>query len=119
MLYVKWRRSLASFVMVLAATGLVACKQETSQAENHPTVVQVEVAALTDYAPTVRATGEIRAQVKSDLSFRVSGRISERAANVGDHVTADQMLARIDPQEQQATITAGRRGRAPPSDIHL
>ena len=58
------------------------------------------------YAPTVRLTGEVRAQVESDLSFRVGGRITERMVNVGDHVTADQVLARLDPQQQQATVTA-------------
>ena len=40
------------------------------------------------------------------LSFRVGGRITERLVNVGDHVTADQVLARLDPQQQQATVTA-------------
>ena len=69
-------------------------------------MVQVETATLTDYAPTVRLTGEVRARVESDLSFRVGGRITERLVNVGDHVTADQVLARLDPQQQQATVTA-------------
>ena len=54
----------------------------------------------------MRLTGEVRAQVESDLSFRVGGRITERLVNVGDHVTADQVLARLDPQQQQATVTA-------------
>jgi membrane fusion protein, multidrug efflux system len=95
----------ARFVLVIVL-GLAACQQQTSRPENPPTVVQVETATLTDYAPTVRLTGEIRAQVESDLSFRVSGRITERTVNVGDHVTADQVLARINPQEQQASVTA-------------
>ena len=69
-------------------------------------MVQVETVTLTEYAPTVRLTGDIRAKVESDLSFRVSGRIIERTVDVGDHVTADQVLARLDPQQQQATVTA-------------
>ncbi|HEY5795919.1 MAG TPA: efflux RND transporter periplasmic adaptor subunit [Bosea sp. (in: a-proteobacteria)] len=68
--------------------------------------MQVEAAAIADYAPTIRLTGEIRARVESDLSFRVAGRIAERFVNVGDQVTADQVLARLDPQQQQATVTA-------------
>lgn len=91
---------------LLAAGGLAACQQQGPPPEKPPTSVQVEAAALVDYAPRVRLTGEIRAQVESDLSFRASGRITERLANVGDHVTADQVLARIDPQEQQAALTA-------------
>ncbi|WP_244889853.1 efflux RND transporter periplasmic adaptor subunit [Microvirga massiliensis] len=92
--------------MVVIALGLAACQQQTSRPQSLPTMVQVETVTLTNYAPTVRLTGEIRAQVESDLSFRVAGRISERLVNVGDHVTADQVLARLDPQQQQATLTA-------------
>jgi RND family efflux transporter MFP subunit len=88
--------------------ALVACKQETNLSENPPTVVQVETVTLSEYAPTVRLTGDIRAEVESDLSFRVSGRIIERTVDVGDQVTADQVLARLDPQQQQATVTAAQ-----------
>ena len=91
---------------MLAVTALAACQQQTNQPENPPAVVQVKAATLAAYAPTVRLTGEVRAQVESDLSFRVGGRITERLVNVGDRVTADQVLARLDPQQQQATMTA-------------
>lgn len=91
---------------MLAVSGLAACQEQTSGPENPPTAVQVEAAALVDYAPAIRLTGEIRARVESDLSFRVAGRITERLVNVGDHVTADQVLARLDPQQQQATVTS-------------
>ena len=95
---------------MLAVTALAACQQQTNQPENPPVVVQVETATLAAYAPTVRLTGEVRAQVESDLSFRVAGRISERLVNVGDRVTADQVLARLDPQQQLATLTAAEAG---------
>ncbi|WP_236841802.1 efflux RND transporter periplasmic adaptor subunit [Bosea sp. PAMC 26642] len=91
---------------MLAVSGLAACQDETSGPENPPTAVQVEAATLADYAPTIRLTGEIRPRVESDLSFRVGGRITERLVNVGDHVAADQVLARLDPQQQRATVTA-------------
>jgi len=61
-----------------------------------------------EYAPTVVLTGEIRARVENDLSFRTSGRIVERTADVGSHVTADQVIARIDPNEQQANLDAAQ-----------
>ena len=102
---------LTSAALVAAvALGLAACKGETKRAENPPTAVQVETVALADYAPTVRLTGDIRAAVESDLSFRVSGRIIERTVDVGDHVTADQVLARLDPQQEQATVAAAEAG---------
>lgn len=91
---------------MLAVTGLTACQEQAKGPENPPVAVQVEAAALADYAPTIRLTGEIRARVESDLSFRVAGRIAERLVNVGDHVTAEQVLARLDPQQERATVTA-------------
>jgi membrane fusion protein, multidrug efflux system len=93
--------------LVLAiAVGLTACQQQTSRPENAPTMVQVEAVTVSEYTPRVRLTGEIRPRVESDLSFRVAGRIAERLVNVGDHVRADQVLARLDPDEQQATVNS-------------
>ena len=99
------RLTSAAFV-VAVALGLAACGQKAEQSGNPPTAVQVGTVALTEYRPTIRLTGDIRAQVESDLSFRVSGRISQRLVDVGDHVTADQVLARLDPEQQQATVIA-------------
>jgi RND family efflux transporter MFP subunit len=48
--------------------------------------------------------------VQSEVSFRVGGKIAERLANVGDHVTADQVLAKLDPDEQQAEVEAAKAG---------
>ena len=69
-------------------------------------MVQVETVTVSEYTPRVRLTGEIRARFESDLSFRVAGRITERLVNVGDRVRADQVLARLDPEEQQATVNS-------------
>jgi RND family efflux transporter MFP subunit len=44
------------------------------------------------------------------VSFRVGGKIAERLANVGDHVTADQVLAKLDPDEQKAEVEAAKAG---------
>src|SRR6187401_2150906 len=43
---------------------------------------------LTETAKRMTLTGEIRAQVESDLAFRVGGRITERLVDVGDHVSS-------------------------------
>jgi RND family efflux transporter MFP subunit len=96
---------LAVFVLVIAV-GLAGCQQEAARVQNLPRPVQVEAVTVTDYAPTVRLTGEIRARFESDLAFRIEGRVSERMVNVGDHVNADQVLARLDPQQQEASVTA-------------
>ena len=48
---------------------------------------------VTDFAPEITFTGVVAARVRSDVSFRVAGKTSERLVDVGDHVTADHMLA--------------------------
>jgi RND family efflux transporter MFP subunit len=53
-------------------------------------------------------TGEIKARLQSDLSFRVSGKIIERYVDVGDVVKAGQVLARLDPEEQKAELEVAK-----------
>jgi len=71
-----------------------------------PLEVRVQAVQYEDFAPAVVFTGEIRAKVQTDLSFRVSGRVDERYVDVGSHVTPDQVLASIDPTEQQTDIAS-------------
>ena len=64
------------------------------------------------FRPPITLTGVIAAQIRTDLSFRLSGKISERLANVGDHVVAEPVLARLDPDEQQAELVSAKAGVA-------
>jgi RND family efflux transporter MFP subunit len=57
-------------------------------------------------------TGEIQARFSADLSFRVSGRVLARLVDVGAHVNAGDVLARLDPAEQQADFDAATAGVA-------
>lgn len=90
----------------LALLLLSACGQEAAPPAKEPLRVGVETARAVDYAPSVVLTGEVRARIQSDLSFRVSGRVIVRNVDVGAHVTPDQVLAEIDPQEQQQNVAA-------------
>jgi RND family efflux transporter MFP subunit len=84
------------------------CKEEAAT----PPLAQVRTvkAELTEFAPVVTATGVIAAQVQADLAFRLSGKVAARYVNVGDHVTADQLLAKLDPVEQQAEVDSAKAG---------
>jgi len=100
---------LSSLVGLLAGLCLVAgCKEEAVS----PPLAQVRVATakLIEFAPTITLTGVITAQVQADLGFRLSGKISECYVDIGDHVTADQVLARLDPVEQQADVDSAKAG---------
>jgi membrane fusion protein, multidrug efflux system len=100
------RHPLPRTIAWLLPMALAACGEGAPPPARAPLTVAAQTVALTDYAPTVTLTGEVRAQVQTDLSFRVSGRVVERSVDVGSHVTPDQPLARLDPQEQQANLSA-------------
>ncbi|NBJ13849.1 efflux RND transporter periplasmic adaptor subunit [Microvirga arsenatis] len=99
---------LARILGALALIGLAACQQQEALPDKPPALVHAQVVELTEYAPTVRLTGEIRARTESDLAFRGGGRITVRNVDVGDHVKADQVLARINPEEQEANVAAAQ-----------
>ena len=45
-------------------------------------------------------TGHIRARDEVSLAFRIDGKLIERLVNIGDRVTAGQLVARLDPQNE-------------------
>lgn len=51
-------------------------------------------------------SGEVRARVESSLAFRVAGKLVNRPAELGQRVTAGQLLAQIDPEDYRATAEA-------------
>jgi membrane fusion protein, multidrug efflux system len=53
---------------------------------------------------TVSLTGQVRAKDQVSLAFRVDGRMTERPVNVGDVLTAGQVVARLDPLIQQNAL---------------
>jgi len=63
---------------------------------------------IVDFAPAITLTGVVEARIRTDLSFRISGKISERLANIGQHVARNQVLARLDPEEQQAELVSAQ-----------
>ncbi len=58
------------------------------------TVEKIEIGEL------IALTGDIRPENEATLAFRISGRINERLAGVGDRVEPNQVLATLDRQDQ-------------------
>lgn len=99
------RRSGAIALLALLVAG---CDQQDNAAQPYLAQVRVETAQLASDALKASGTGEIKARVESNLSFKASGRVMSRTVNVGDHVKAGQVLASLDPTEQNADIEAAR-----------
>lgn len=96
---------------VLAGLVLGGCSPEALP-ERPPTLVATTVVSVQPRQVVTRLTGDVQARVSTELSFRVSGRVTERLVDVGGHVKAGDVLARIDPTEQQADLEGSKAGVA-------
>jgi RND family efflux transporter MFP subunit len=66
------------------------------------------VAGTSKFTREVSLTGAIQARIQTTLSFRIAGKIKSRAIEVGDHVTANQVLATLDPADQKAELDGAK-----------
>jgi RND family efflux transporter MFP subunit len=90
---------------VLAAVllTLAGCGEEKPAAPDMPRVY-VQPVKTAEFSAAVALTGDIQARVQTRLSFRVNGKIIQRNVDVGDRVTARQVLARLDPRDLQINV---------------
>jgi RND family efflux transporter MFP subunit len=96
--------------VLLAVLPLAGCGEAAAPAAKAPFAVVAQKAQPQSYDTDITLTGTVRAKVQSDLSFRISGRVIERQAEVGQHVAANDILARLDPTEQEADLRAAQAG---------
>jgi RND family efflux transporter MFP subunit len=100
----------------LLALGLLAsgCSQPANNdPRTDPPLVRTKIVQSNASSPTRSFTGTVGAQVQSDLSFRVSGKVLERFVSSGQRVRRGERLMRLDDVDlrlvssaQQADIAA-------------
>lgn len=98
-----FQHSLTALVLSLCLPLLSGCGKEKPKDPVLPRV-QVQQVKTTDFAAAVALTGDIQARVQTQLSFRVGGKIIQRMVDVGDRVTAKQVLAKLDPKDLQTNV---------------
>ncbi|RWX78769.1 efflux RND transporter periplasmic adaptor subunit [Neorhizobium lilium] len=92
-------------ILSLCGVGLLsACSDDQASATPKPRQVATVIAKVQPLVTGGSITGEVRARLQTDLSFRVGGKIVERLVDVGDHVKQGQLLARLDAEEQKAEL---------------
>jgi RND family efflux transporter MFP subunit len=98
------------FRSLLIATGaglcmalLAGCGKEKPREPELPRV-QIQEVKTSEYAAAVALTGDVQARVQTQLSFRVGGKIIQRMVDVGDRVSARQVLAKLDPKDLQTNV---------------
>ena len=89
-------------------TLLVGCGAEEEVAA--PEIRPVRVVSVQELSggETVSLTGTIQAENEVNLAFRIGGRLIERLVNVGDQVEAGQVVARLDPEDDENALRAAR-----------
>jgi membrane fusion protein, multidrug efflux system len=95
---------------LIAATVAGCHKAAEPSAEARP-VRTMTVERKAD-GETVSLTGQVRAKDQAGLAFRLDGRMIERPVHVGDVITLGQLVARLDPQNQQNALRSAQANLA-------
>lgn len=97
-----------AFIVCAVLVLLSACQsgEDTETTEVRP----VRVITVEDRASggSVSLTGTIQAQSEVNLSFRIAGRLVDRLVDIGDNVTPGQLIARLDPQNEESSLQSVR-----------
>src|SRR5262249_22721260 len=86
-------------VALLMLAVLAGCEANTAPAPSSARPVQVLRVSFEPQTAARDFVGVVRARYETDLGFRVAGKIVARIVNVGDHVQAGDVVARLDPQD--------------------
>ena len=95
------------FLLALAL-ALAGCKAEKAAEAPPPRPVRTVIAEKSDLGQSVVLTGQILAEKEVALAFRIGGRIVERNADVGHRVKPNQVLAKLDPQNELNALRSAR-----------
>lgn len=87
---------------------LIACRPDAETAAPEARAVRTVTVKKQEAGAPVVLTGRIEAQDQAALGFRISGRMIERAVNVGDRLTAGQLIGRLEPQNEQNALRSAK-----------
>jgi membrane fusion protein, multidrug efflux system len=104
------------FLLLAAAPALVlllsGCKREVAQEAPPPRPVRTVVVEKGGLGQSIVLTGQIQAEKEVALAFRIGGRIVERLVDTGNRVTPDQVVAKLDPQNELNSLRSARAALA-------
>lgn len=98
--------ALAGGVVVFDRFKAGVVKQIVASITSQLPTVATTKAALTDWQPSLTATGTLRASEGADLSAEVSGIVGEIHFKSGDDVPAGALLLRLRPNDDEAKLAA-------------
>ncbi|MBF5006593.1 efflux RND transporter periplasmic adaptor subunit [Diaphorobacter caeni] len=103
----SWVRPLPLVIALIAGGALVGCSRKEPVPEPIRAVKLLTVGASPLHAQ-LEYSAEVRARVESRVGFRVPGKIVQRQAELGQHVSAGQVLAQLDARDYQLSAQAAQ-----------
>ena len=79
---------------------LVGCRPDSEAATPQVRPVRTFTVEKHEVGSPVTLTGRIEAKDEVALGFRISGRLLENKAKLGDRVKPDDVIARLEPQNE-------------------
>ncbi len=88
----------------MACLLLAACGE--AEAPGAPEIRPVRVITIEERAggEVISLTGTVQARTEVNLAFRIDGRMVERLVNVGDAIEAGQLVARLEPENEENAV---------------
>lgn len=106
-------RELRRFLLAAAALSmLAACGQEAETAEPPARPVRTVTIEKREAGTPITLTGRIEAKDEVALGFRVAGRISQNDLKLGDRIETGQVIARLEPQNEENALRSARANLA-------
>jgi RND family efflux transporter MFP subunit len=106
--YANWVSSLATVVLFAAAGLLMGCGSEPKSTPPPVRTVQTQEARAAATVADRSFSGTLRAPLETNLSFRVSGTVTDVAVDVGSGVEAGEVVARLDPTDYRLQVESAR-----------
>ncbi len=105
-------RSLRLGLAFAALAALAGCDAEEAPPPAEIRPVRTVIVEETSGDQIVSLAGTVESQVLVSLAFRIGGRLTERLVDVGDTVEPGQLLARLDPTDEQNGLRAAEANLA-------
>jgi multidrug efflux system membrane fusion protein len=99
-------RAVACLIALSTLAGPVFVVRADEPAKPSPLAVRVQAVSFNPAQGSVIYPGIVQPRVQVDLGFRIGGKVIERRVDIGDHVAAGQVLARLDPLDTRLSLEA-------------
>lgn len=97
---------------LLLLLALASCDDDAGDSPEPIRPVRAISATESSGGRAISIAGTIESQTTVNLAFRIGGRLTERLVDVGDSVTPGQIIARLDPTDEENALRAAEANLA-------